>query len=74
MRSLANRICRRPDESSLRPEISDLLQTLESSMKDMTEKDDGEAEELTDEDFDGIVAKKQVRHDQGVLGNLSFKY
>ena len=48
MRSLANRICKRPDESSLSLEISNLLVTLESSVKGTKQKDDmreGENEE-----------------------------
>ena len=68
MRSLANRICKKPDESSLSPEISNLLETLESSVKVMKQKDEmkeREVEKVMDEskeDFDdGAVIKKQVR-------------
>lgn len=68
MRSLANRICKKPDELSLSPEISNLLESLESSVKVMKQKDEmkeREVEKVTDEskeDFDdGAVIKKQVR-------------
>ena len=67
MRSLANRVCKKPDESSLSPEISNLLQDLESSVKVMKQKDEvkeKKAKEIINddnEDFDEAVTKKQVR-------------
>lgn len=68
MKSLANRICKKPDESSLSPEISNLLHSLESSVKMMQQKDEVKeeaAEEATDENKedvdDAAVTKKQVK-------------
>ena len=80
MRSLANRICKRPDESSLSPEISNLLQTLESSVKVMEQNDEakeGETEGVKDknkEELDGAATKKQVKYCLFVLGMLEFEY
>ena len=65
MKSLANRICKKPDESSLNPEISDLLQSLESSVKVMKAKNkvkDGVAEEMMDgREDNGAVTKKVAK-------------
>ena len=67
MRSLANQICKRPNESSLSLEISNLLENLVSSVKGTKQKvetREGENEEIMDEskeDSDGAAIKKQVR-------------
>ena len=68
MRLLANRICKKPDEPSLSPEISNLLQDLESSVKVMKRKDKVKENDVIEtmnenkEDFDEpVTTKKQVR-------------
>ena len=80
MRSLANQICKRPDESSLSPEISNLLETLESSVKSTKQKDEmreGETEEMMDEsteDFDRAAIKKQVRLEVRLYEGITLGY
>lgn len=80
MRSLANRVCKKSNESSLSPEVSDLLQTLESSVKVMEQSNEvkeGETEEIKDEDkeeLNGAVTKKQVKCGYSVLEILRFEY
>ena len=67
MRSLANRVCKKPDEAALSPEICNLLQDLESSVQVMKGKEkmnEGEVEEVVDgqKEFENSVTKKQVRN------------